>query len=428
MGSGKTTVLCRIAMGLAFAHPGIRLLVGRFNFTELRDTTLNTFFDYVRLIEDTTRDRLPPNRRAEFQGVGAFRKDTGDYQVFNGSTLLFRHLEDGHRRFKSLEIGGFLIDEASEVEAEQEKPPTVLMLLARLRQKGMPLVGGIVSNPTGFDHWLYRWYGEGVGGRMGIGKMGWPVFRTNMLENQDNLPEGYIEGLRQKYPESWVRRYVEGEWGGIDEGAPIFPMFSIATHVRPVEWMRRVPVHIGIDLGYKAPGVVWAQIEPGTHRLHVLRSWDPKNLDVYKLAQGIRQRNEGWFPNARFHVYCGHDGNAHKDTNPRSSVEILAEYGLTPRVRYTATERGLTSIRSLLGVRDDGEPGLYVAPHNPVLIEGMNGGYRYDPKKEDEPLKTDRYDPLVDALRYIVVNQFTTAGHTPSYTAVPAFRGLARNR
>jgi hypothetical protein len=426
VGSGKSSVVCRAALGLALAHPGVRGLLGRFNFTDLRDTTLTTFFDLVRVVESHVRDRLPPSRRHEFPGIGTYKPGTGDYTLFNGSTIFFRHLEDGHRRFKSLEVGFWGIDEASEVEADYPEPPTVMMLQARLRQKGAPLVGFIVSNPTPFEHWLYRWYGDGVHERYGVGKRGWPVFRTNTAENKASLPPDYESELRKTYPASWIKRYLEGEWGGLDEGAPIYPTYDRAVHVRPLEWHRRRPIHVGIDLGYNSPGVVWAQVDPQTDRLHVLYSWDPKNLDVYKLAEGIKARNEHWFPNASFTYYAGHDANARKDTNEKSSAEILAEYGMAPRVRMTAIERGFSVIRSLLQVRDDGLPGIWVDPRNSTLLEGFAGGYRYDPKKEDVPQKTGRYDPLFDALRYIAVHLFTTAGTLPRYTAVPAFRGLQR--
>jgi hypothetical protein len=160
----------------------------------------------------------------------------------------------------------------------------------------------------------------------------------------------------------------------------------------------------------------------------VLYSWDPKNLDVYKLAEGIKARNDVWFPNAHFEYYAGHDANARKDTNEKSSANILAEYGIALHVRMTAIERGFSVIRSLLAPRDDGLAGIAIDPRNVVLLEGFMGGYRYHPDKEDEPEKTGRYDPLMDALRYIAVNLFTTAGTLPRYTAVPAFRGLSHHR
>jgi hypothetical protein len=404
--------------------------VGREEFTDLRDTTQSEFFSQLGALETHIRERLPEESRAGWAGLGQYKPGTNDYNWANGSRTLFRPLQEAERKYKSLTLGFFGIDEASEVDHDRAEPGSVLMLQGRLRQVGMPCVGFMVSNPTEFSHWLYQWYGKEAAPRSPYGwtgMKGYPVVRTNTLENVDHLPPGYVETLHKRYPPDHIRRYLQGEWGGIGEGAPIFTTFDVKTHVRPLSWVRRWLVRVGIDLGTNAPGVVWAQIDPVAERLQVLRSWAPRNLDVYKLAEGIKQRNDHWFPLASFDYYCGHDANAHKDTNSKSSAEILAEYGMSPHVRFTATERGFTTMRNLLDVRDDGVPGMLIDPANPVVIEALSGGYRYNPKKEDEPEKTDVYDPLMDALRYIVVHSLTTAGRIPAMRSVPAFRGLERD-
>lgn len=429
-GSGKSAVLCRAAIGLSLTYPGIIGLVGREEFTDLRDTTQVEFFQQVAVLETAIREQLPQAQRGAWAGLGHHKRDTNDYLWANGSRTLFRPLQEAERKYKSLTLGFFAIDEVSEVDHDRQDPGSVLMLQGRLRQVGMPCVGFMVSNPVGFDHWLFRWYGkDAVKGADGVwrGPKGLPCVRTNTLENVDNLPPGYVENLRKNYPPDHVRRYLEGEWGGIDEGAPVFPTFDVDRHVRPLTWQRRWPVKIGIDLGTNLPGVVWGQIDPVAERLHILRSWLPRNLDVYKLAEGIKQRNEAWFPHGTFDIFCGHDGNARKDTNEKSSAEILATYGLAPHVRYTAKERGFSTLRSLLETRDDGLPALFVDPSNAVVIEGFAGGYRYDPKKEftDETLDKGPYPPAMDAVRYIAVNTMTTAGRVPVIRAMSAFRRSA---
>jgi hypothetical protein len=198
----------------------------------------------------------------------------------------------------------------------------------------------------------------------------------------------------------------------------------VAKHVRPLDWFKRRPIQVGIDFGYEFPGAVWAQVDPVEERLRVLKSWGPRNLTAAKLASGVLERSRAWFPHATFAYYAGHDGNAKKDTNEKTSADIFGEHGIRPTIRWTAKERGFGILRALLDMRDDGEPGLYVDPGNPLLIEALLGGYRYDPKKEDETIKTGPYPPLVDALRYIAVNTFTTAGTLPRLAPVPAFRGL----
>ena len=50
-------------------------------------------------------------------------------------------------------------------------------------------------------------------------------------------------------------------------------------------------------------------------------------------------------------------------------------------------------------------------PSNRTLLTGFRGGYRYA-ANQTIPKKDGRYDPLFDALRYLVVHNFTPSGET----------------
>src|SRR5574342_1273271 len=58
LGSGKTWILCRAAIGLCLEYPGWRCLIGRFYGTDLRDTTMETFFTLVSQVEESLRAQV----------------------------------------------------------------------------------------------------------------------------------------------------------------------------------------------------------------------------------------------------------------------------------------------------------------------------------------------------------------------------------
>lgn len=154
LGSGKTWSICRAAIGLAFANPGIKILVGRFFGTDLRDTTMAEFFKLIEKLEDAIKEQFPAGTPAEqIPRVGHFAIAKNEFTFANGAVILFRPLDEAESKYKSLEIAAFGIDEASEVPVE-----AAMMLKARCRQKGFPHIGFIASNPTGRDHWLYKWF------------------------------------------------------------------------------------------------------------------------------------------------------------------------------------------------------------------------------------------------------------------------------
>lgn len=425
LGSGKTWALCRSAIGMAFSYPGIKILVGRFYSTDLRDTTQAEFFKLIGELEETIKSKFPLGTPAELMpSVGEFKQKNNEFIFSNGSVILFRPLDEAETKYKSLEIAAFGIDEASEVPTE-----AVMMLKARCRQKGFKHIGFVVSNPTGRDHWLYKWFAPESSDK----KPDCVLFRTNTFENVDNLPPNYIENLRSLYSEDWIRRYIEGEWGDLLLGRrPVFPTFRPLIHCKPTSWYREETVFVGVDFGWHSPAVVWAQFD-SKMRLQVHRCWYPKELNVYALCEGIKKRNDVWFPAGKFEYFCGHDGKQKKDTGDKASAEIMASYGMPPHIRFTHVDRGLTIIRNLLEIRDDESPGIIVDPVNERMIEGFLGGYYYAPIKSEDlkgileppvkelPVKNGIFDPIFDALRYIVVNVLSTAGTIPKAAPVKIF-------
>lgn len=424
-GSGKTWALCRAVIGLAFADPLSRILVGRQFSTDLRDTTQAQFFEMI--------DQIEQRVRGEYTGLsgkgllGEFAAVKNEYQFTNGSLVMFRPLDEAEKKYKSLNASAFGVDEASEVSIN-----AMLLLKSRIRKTGHRRVGFVVSNPTSTRHWLYEWFVRDP-------KEGKPLpdhrfFRAPTVENAANLPPNYVETLKAAYPEDWVRLYLEGEWGELRTGQrPVFPTFETKLHVGPTEWFKKKPVFVGIDWGWKNPGVVWVQTNDQS-QLMIHRCWFPREIHTYSLGEGIKKRNDEWFPKGDFYYFAGWDGGKHHDSAEQTSVEIFRELGLPTKLVYAHIDRGLNILRNLLEIRDDGTAGLVVNPVNERMIEGFLGGYHYPPLKgtilssqeisptKESPAEDGLYDQLFDALRCVVVSVYDTATASARTHAVYGYR------
>ncbi len=407
LGSGKSWYLCRAMIGLCLGYPGIKTLLGRFNYTDLRDTTQATFFQLISELEDALRAQCPPGTEIE---LGKWEGGSDTFAWANGSTTKFRPLERAEIKYKSLDIAAYGAD-----EADQVTPEAVNMLSARCRQRGYPRVALFANNPTSRRHWIYEWF---VDQR----RPHHHIFRTNTTENLAHLPPGYIEDLRSRFDPLWVRAYLDGEWTEMGLERAIFPTFDRRLHVakEPLKWYKTRPIYVGIDLGYGAPGVVWAQMD-GDNRLCLLRAWGPQQIYTHRLCEGIRQRNGEWFKGGDFHYYSGPDSNMHRAEAKDTNAQIFRQYGMPLRYRFTPIERGFNIIRQLLDKRDDGLAGLLVDPtpdpHLERLIKAFDGAYVYKAEKDD-PIQDPRYTPLMDAVRYIVVNTHSLSGE-PSTVGLP---------
>jgi hypothetical protein len=59
-------------------------------------------------------------------------------------------------------------------------------------------------------------------------------------ENLDNMPPDYHVGLKIGKDEDWIKVYVQGQYGFVQEGKPVYPMFRDSVHVakEPLEAAR----------------------------------------------------------------------------------------------------------------------------------------------------------------------------------------------
>lgn len=390
LGSGKTATLCMEAFLLSTEYPGNVGLIARKSLPELQMTTQKVFFNYVPkpLIVDWNQTK----RELWIKTKGT-----------QPSLIHFGPLDELDR-YKSLELGWFAVDEASEITEEMW-----LTLCGRLRIKHARLSGMIATNPTTIHHWIYKRF-------VAKPTQGYEIFRSKTADNKDHLPPGYIEQLVSNYPEDWRKRYLEGEFGMIQEGDPVFPDFKMDVHVRPVKFMKGRPIIRCWDFGYHHPFCGFAQIDE-LGRFKILPGailGNDEDLDDVFCPRIIRISNDKWLGES-FEDFCDIAGVQRKDT-AKSAVQILNEHRIYPKYRYFKVEERNMELRKLMRQTIQGEPAFQIDPDNAYLIEGFLGGYCYGKKMDgvmtEEPKKDGYFDHGMDGIGYAVANKFMNANPT----------------
>jgi hypothetical protein len=161
-GNGKTYIGCFKAYTLLSTFPKYRMAIVRASATDLKRTTMATFFKIC-----------PP----EAYSKGG-RADTLNRLILdNGSEVFWMHLENyDESAVRGLEINSYLIDQAEEVEEHiylhldsrldrwdmAEVPPHLQHLPFKKNpvtgKLKPPAYGMILCNPDAFTHWIYRRY------------------------------------------------------------------------------------------------------------------------------------------------------------------------------------------------------------------------------------------------------------------------------
>ena len=203
MGGGKTRWLCEEAKDLSLRFPGNRGVMCRYRLQDFKNSTLKT------LLECIPEELIKSHNQAE-------------HTIFlkNGSEIIYFGLAEPEQvmKLKSMEVGFFCIDEASEVSKEN-----FLIFQSRLRRLlpdgSRPTYFGLLAtNPD--DCWLKDDFVLGGGGDDYL-------FIPSLPRDNPYLPSDYESGLRKSYPEYLVKILLEGSWDDLQAGDVIIPSEDI---------------------------------------------------------------------------------------------------------------------------------------------------------------------------------------------------------
>jgi hypothetical protein len=398
LGAGKTEAGSREAKLLLLENPGIVILIARQTYPELRDTTMRTFFD-----------TLPKDL------IKSWNKSENHLVLKNGSEVLFRSLDDP-MKLKSLELGFFWIDEASEVSED-----IFLTLQGRIRQnkKGVTRRGGyLTTNPPNTGHWIEKHFIE-----KGVSE--YELIKATTYENREHLPDGYIEDLERNYPPQWIKKYLYGEFGFTSAGKPVYPMFMEALHVRDLSyyWKTRnkqgrlptLQLYRGWDFGFNFPAMIVTTVDDQGRWL-ILKEFLGREIIVNDLADKGKLICATEFPEGRYLDYCDPAGDQKNDkTGTRTSCDILRAHRIYPTHRFSTPLERSEIIGRLLQKTVDGLPAIMIDKGCKICIDAFSGGYHFKKPVNNEKYQQDViekdgfFEHVMDALGYIAANLFMAA-------------------
>ena len=379
LGSGKTLAGCHEALRLCLEYPGNFGLIARLTYQELEDSTVRTFFEKV----------------CPRELVKAYNKNYHHLYLFNGSEIIFRSL-DNPDKFKSDEFGFFYIDEASECDEDAFK-----VLMGRLRRQNIPrLTGFLTSNPVNVTHWIYKWFVQSKSDEF-------EEFHAPTYENRVHLPENYIASLEKNYPATWVKKYLNGDWGFTEGGQPVFTNFREDLHVKELKYMSEMPMYVGLDFGFRRPAAIFSQIDE-KDRWVILREYMPSNITVHDFAKEIIKIQNLEFPLVSKFVYYGDPAcNQTSDKSEKTSADIMREHQLNVFCRKSSPLARVEIIQKLLQTWREDRPSLLINRSCQFLIDALAGGYHYQDRQDKEEVEKDGlYEHIIDALGYAAVNMF----------------------
>lgn len=398
IGSGKTLIGCITVLTWAVQHGG-DYLIGRQFFPELRDTTYKTF-----------KEICPPELIVEDRIADMIIK----VKSLNGiATIFFRALEEPDK-LRSLNLSGFLIDEANQVADYAFE-----LLQGRLRNHKGLRKGIVVSNPAGHN-WLYQWFVK----KDFMAEEARADYGLIMAPSTENihLPDGYVQSMLSTWSEQRIQREIYGSFDAFE--GQIYTQFRRDVHVVqpfkiPDSWTRV----IGADHGYRNPacwiwgavdhdGNLWIykefyQSEWSIEEIIKGNSKEPDTPGIIEMCKG-EKIDSAWIDPSIKDIP---GSNRKKLSEWQEYFEYLPKNFPLAKAN-NQVEGGIERVRSWLTVREDtGKPRMHIFNNCEHLLSELTK-YKYKELRpsqvgkinmKEEPAKVD--DHACDALRYLVMSR-----------------------
>lgn len=391
-GSGKSTAcimeILRRAKEQKIGADGkrkTRWAVIRNTYPELRTTTIKSWHQWVPAQLGRWVDTGPPTHHLQ----------EGELDL----EVLFIALDrpDDIAKLLSMELTGAWVNEAREV------PKAVIDgLTGRVGRYPSVLMGGCSwsgiiadTNPPDQDHWWYKLAEE-------VRPEGWAFFkqpggRDPDAENVENLPQNYYQRQVAGKDEDWVKVYVDGQYGFVRDGKPVYPEFRDSLHCKQFDLVHGWPIYVGIDFGL-TPAAVFGQRSPmGQWRWH--SELVTEDMGAKRFAELLRGAMHERYPGFHFASITGDpagEGRAQTDETTPFQILRAASIPANPAPTNDFTKRR-ESVAACLTRIIDGQPGLMVHPQCVQLRKGMAGGYNY---KRIQVTGEERYRDVPDKGMY----------------------------
>lgn len=403
-GSGKSTAcIMEILRRAGEQRKGVdgkrrsRWAIIRNTYPELRTTTIKSWHQWVSPQIGRWVDAGPPMHHIQTDDI--------DLEVI----FLALDRPQDIAKLLSMELTGAWINEAREI------PKAVLDgLTGRVGRYPSVLMGGsewsgIIAdtNPPDNDHWWYKLAEE-------VKPAGWRFFRQPggldaNAENKAHLPGDYYERQVAGKDQDWVKVYVNGEYGFVRDGKPVYPEFKDSLHVKEFELIKGSPIYVGIDFGL-TPAATFAQ-KSSMGQWRVFSELATEDMGAVRFAELLMAEMSGRFSGYQFAKVTGDPaGDTRAQTDEVTPFQILRSRGIPANPAATNDfNKRRESVAVACSRLIDGEPGLIVHPQCQLLRKAMAGGYAYkrvqvsgEEKFRDVPDK-NHYSHVAESLQYLLV-------------------------
>jgi len=237
---------------------------------------------------------------------------------------------------------------------------------------------------------------------------------SDEAENVHNIPIGYdyYHNMIGGKTLEWLRVHVEGKYGTITDGRPVYSEFKDNVHTSKeiLQPFRGLPLILGFDFGL-TPSCVFAQLTPNG-QVRIIDEICSESAGIRQfITEAVKPLIAEKYMGMSLQIVGDPAGVARAQTDERTCFEEMELLGMPARPASTNNVmKRLEVVKGRLRTMIDGGPGFLLSPNCDQLRKGFLGNYQYvrvrvtgTTRFKDKPDK-NKYSHVHDALQYAMLH------------------------
>jgi len=309
-GSGKSWVGCTESCAKYWSDPGINQGYFAPTYPHIRDIFFPTI-EEVAFGIDLKVDIKEGNKEVHFYSGRKYRGTTICRSMDNPGNII------------GFKIGHAFIDELDVLERSKAQLAW-RKIIARLRWEKAANSASITTTPEGFKE-THRLFVSELTSKPELRKL-YGIVQASTLDNEANLPEGYIQSLLDTYPEELISAYIDGQFCNLTSGT-VYRAYNRNRHNSTETIQDNEPLFIGMDFNVgNMAASIFVQRDNGYHAAAELK-------DIFDTPSMIETIKSKW-PGHRIVIYPDASGGSRKSVDAsRSDISLLQQAGFTIRAK-----------------------------------------------------------------------------------------------
>lgn len=222
------------------------------------------------------------------------------------------------------------------------------------------------------------------------------LLNLSTLDNEDNLADGYIQGLREQYTEEQLRAYLNGEFVNLSSLTSYYSFDRNENHSDRTA-KKSDNLYVGIDFNIGNMNAVIHVIDDRPVAVDEIS----KAYDTNKLCQILKDK----YPGNRIICYPDSSGKNRSTNSDTTDLEIIRKYGFGVRAKSTnpnVSDRVKNMNRMFCN--SEGKRDYLVNTHKcPDYTEALE---KCPNDKHGVPDKTSGFDHITEAAGYFIYYEY----------------------